>query len=139
MADTFEGFAIVELMGHRRLAGYVTEQEIAGAAFIRLDVPGPETPRSGTGGDEAVALKGGFTGGVTQFYAPGAVYCITPTTEDIAYQIGSRSAPAPVSRYELEPPAPREPDPWAADDGPVEAVVHAYDCAGGDCQGECDG
>ena len=36
----FEGWAILELMGHRRLGGLVTEQEIAGAAFLRIDVPG---------------------------------------------------------------------------------------------------
>lgn len=87
MSDTFEGWAIVELMGHRRLAGHVSEQEIAGQAFLRLDVPA-DLP-------------------VTQFYSASAVYCITPTTEEIARGLAARMRPAPVQRYELEPPRPR--------------------------------
>ena len=120
--EAFEGWAIVELMGHRRLAGFVTEQEIAGGAFLRLDIPGPEHPEDDEDDGPAVALKGGFEGGVTQFYSPQAVYCITPTTQDIAWAIGKRSRPAPVSRYELEPPKPSESqwdDDFATDDEPA--------------------
>jgi len=86
MADEekFEGWAILELMGHRRLGGTVRDETLAGAAFIRIDVPRVE-------GVEAF----------TQFYAPGAVYCITPTTEAIARGVASRLAVQPVSRYEL--------------------------------------
>ncbi len=83
----FEDWAILELMGHRRLAGYVTEQEIAGASFLRLDVHTA---------DSIVA---------TQFYSPASVYCLTPTTEDIARALGERSQPQPVQRYELAPAA----------------------------------
>jgi hypothetical protein len=81
--EAFEGFCVLELMGHRRLGGYVREQEIAGSAFIRIDVPGP---------DGVVA---------TQFYAPGAVYCITPTTEPMARAVALRNQPEPVTRWEL--------------------------------------
>lgn len=63
MADPYEGWAIVELMGHRRLAGYVTEAEQYGTAMLRLDVHG---------------LDDTATPGVTQFYGGSAVYCITP-------------------------------------------------------------
>lgn len=86
---TFEGWAFLELMGHRRLAGYLTEVTLAGSAFVRIDVPDPD------GGDQARA---------TQFYAPGAVYCITPTTEELALQFSRKAQPAPVSRWELERP-----------------------------------
>lgn len=78
---TFEGWAIVELMGHRKLAGRVSEATLAGGAFLRLDVP--STPPA------------------TQFYAPGAVYCITPTTEEIARGFCARNAPEPITRWEL--------------------------------------
>ncbi|MGE5801580.1 MAG: hypothetical protein ACM358_04945 [Gemmatimonadota bacterium] len=64
MATGFEGWAIVELMGHRKLAGHVSEVTIAGAAMLRLDVPS-EPP-------------------VTQFYGGAAIYCITPTSEELA-------------------------------------------------------
>jgi hypothetical protein len=87
--ESFEGWAILELMGHRRLAGFLREQEIAGAAFIRIDVPGEDGPAA------------------SQFYAPAAVYCITPTTEVVARQVAKLNVPEPVHRWEL--PAPKEP------------------------------
>jgi len=83
----FEGWAILELMGHRRMAGRLTEQTIGGGAFIRIDVPGD--------GAEVA----------TQFYSPSAVYCITPTTEDVARKIAVRARPEPATRWELERPA----------------------------------
>jgi hypothetical protein len=87
----FEGWAIVELMGHRRLAGYVTETQIAGQGFIRLDVPGYlYTDPTGAQAERDQ---------VTQFYAPAAVYAITPTTEELARAV--RSRPAPVHAFEL--------------------------------------
>jgi hypothetical protein len=42
---TFEGWAILELMGHRKLAGFVREQQFAGAGMIRVDVPGEQRER----------------------------------------------------------------------------------------------
>ena len=105
MSDPFEGWAIVELMGHRRLAGHVTEAEQFGTAMLRLDI-------YDTKAGEAV---------VTQFYGGSAVYCITPTTEEIARKIGERSAPAPVSRYELEPAKPE------GDHDPDEDLPDDYD------------
>lgn len=96
--ERFEGWAILELMGHRRLAGWVTETELAGAGMIRIDVPDRST-------DHVVAPP------VSQFYSPAAVYALTPTTEDLVLAVAAR--PAPVHAYELPrpalPPAPPEP------------------------------
>lgn len=83
---TFREWAILELLGHRRLAGLVTEQEIAGKGFLRIDIPGPE--------DQTV----------TQFYSPDSVYGLTPTTEEIARRVAVRNSPAPVSHWELALP-----------------------------------
>jgi hypothetical protein len=82
--DGFEGWAILELMGHRRLGGRISEATIAGGAFIRIDIPHPN----------AIGM---FR--ASRFYSPSAVYAITPTTEDVACAIGRR-APGPVSRWE---------------------------------------
>jgi hypothetical protein len=91
----YEGWTILELMGHRRLAGYVREQVVGGSAFIRIDVPGD--------GDAVTA---------TQFYSPSAVYCMTPTTEDLARKVAKGAQPAPVTRWDLPSertlPAPRD-------------------------------
>lgn len=100
--ETFEGWAILELMGHRRLGGYVREQQIAGAAFIRIDVHG-DGPVGEYEVEQATA---------TQFYAPAAIYCITPTTEQMAR--AAAGTVAPITEWELRRalPAPTpEPGP----------------------------
>lgn len=87
--EQFREWAIVELMGHRRLAGMVSEQTIAGQAFLRIDVPG-----------EGDAIE------ATQFYGANSVYCLTPTTEEVARAAARRNNVAPVSRWELAAPRP---------------------------------
>jgi hypothetical protein len=87
--ETFEGFAVVELMGHRRLAGYARQVELFGAPMLRLDVPAVE-------GHAAV----------TQYYGASSIYCLTPTTEEIVLAVCRRDHPAPVHRYELPKPEP---------------------------------
>lgn len=82
----FEGWAIVELMGHRRLAGYASQVEMFGAAMLRLDIPAKE----------------GLS--ATQFYSGGSIYCLTPTTEETAKAFALRNQPTPVQRWEIAPP-----------------------------------
>ncbi len=89
----FEGWTILEIMGHRRLGGYVRECEIAGGAFLRIDIP-----KSATTGDEESEA--------TQFYAATSIYCITPVTEVMARAVAMRNKPQPVQRWELPAPAP---------------------------------
>lgn len=106
----FEEWAILELMGHRRLAGRVIEETIGGASFIQIDVPK----------------------GATQFYAPAAVYCITPTTEDLARRFAEGNRPQPVSRYDLPPLEDRRPARAGSlrvglDDGPELDLEEEHD------------
>ncbi len=85
MSDAaFDEWCILELLGHRRLAGRVREVQLAGAGFLRLDVP---------------STKG--HGEQTQYVSPGSVYALHPTTEDIATAAAARFRPAPVQRWEL--------------------------------------
>ncbi len=91
-------WAIVELMGHRRLAGYVSEQSIAGKGFIRLDIPA-------AAGQESV----------TQLYSPQAVYCLTPCDEATARVVAGIGRASPVQRWEL-PAAKVDDDPEGPDD-----------------------
>lgn len=74
---SFQGWAILELMGHRRVYGHVQEVTLAGAGFLRVDVYE----------GEAEAAK------VTQFYPPSSVYCLTPTTEAAAREAARPYAP----------------------------------------------
>ena len=79
-----EQWGIVEVMGHVRVAGRVTEEVIAGATMLRVDVP--ET--------EHVAA-------FTRFYGMGAIYSFTPTDEPTARRAAGYFQAAPVSPYIL--------------------------------------
>jgi hypothetical protein len=86
----FEAWAIVELMGHRKIAGKVSEQIIAGAPLLRIDVP-------------EVPAQAAFT----TFYGPHTIYSLTPTTEEIARRFACAMRTMPVDPYEIRQlPAP---------------------------------
>lgn len=85
MAETpFDGWCVVELMGHRRLGGKVSAVEFGGTQLLRVDVPGE--------GDTVAA---------TQFYGASAIYCLTPCSEEAARAVAARNVVEPVSRWEL--------------------------------------
>lgn len=77
-------WAIVEIMGHQVYAGQISEETIAGQAFLRVDVP--ETPGQP---------------GFTKYFGTGSIYAITPIKEDIARVLAVRHARQPVSEYDL--------------------------------------
>jgi hypothetical protein len=89
-------WAIVELMGHVRLAGRLTEEEKFGGKLGRLDIPQ---------GD-------GF---ITQYFGSASVYRISLVTEDVARHVCKQTSPAPVSPWDF--PA-RLPAPRVESDGP---------------------
>ena len=93
MSDTdtgeYTGWAIVELMGHRRLAGWVDSAEMYGGKFLRLDVPGKTEPDDPP---DWIA---------TQYYNPSAIYCMTPTDEKTARAVARLSRPEPIHQWEL--------------------------------------
>lgn len=88
---SFDQWCVVELMGHQRIAGRVTEETLFGTALMRVDVP--ETSKGA---------------GFTKYYGSTAIYCVTPVDEAIARGVAERLDPRPVQRYELPhlmPPA----------------------------------
>ena len=107
--ESFSGHAIIELMGHNVIAGYCSEQVVAGVAMLRVDVP-------------AVGDRPAFT----KLFGGGSIYGITPTTEELAMRAAEQLRVRPVTLYILpEPPRPRfpvvdPPDPSGdyLDDGP---------------------
>lgn len=85
---SIEGWAVVELLGHRTRAGRISEQEIAGTSFVRIDVPVEDKE------DEFV----------TEYYGGGAIYSICPAAEEIIRdQHYGKRLPASPMRY--APPA----------------------------------
>lgn len=104
----FEQWAIVELLGRKTVAGFVSEQLIAGQALLRVDVP-------------AVDDQPGFT----QLYGSSSVYCITPTTEEIARVAASRLNVRPVAVYHLP-----EPNRQLVDSNSNQRISDAWNDAG---------
>jgi len=81
--EGFSHWAIIELMGHQQIAGFVTEATIAGGAFIRVDVPNPDAE-----GDL-----------YTRYLGPSAIYAINPTTkEEVLAVVGILMPKPPTPR-----------------------------------------
>lgn len=83
----FGVWAILELMGHVKVAGYVTEEELFGTKIGRIDIPADEESDA-----------------ITQYFGGASVYRLTPVSEDVARAFARRSRPRPVHVYELQPP-----------------------------------
>jgi hypothetical protein len=83
MSESTDMWALVELMGHSRIVGKLTEANLAGGAFLRVDVPGEE-----------------WRPAITKFYSPSAVYAITPVTEAEAKAMIEQISPKPVALFQ---------------------------------------
>jgi hypothetical protein len=89
---SFEQWCVVEIMGHKKFAGLVTEQVIGGTSFVRIDVPAIESPKR-----EAF----------TKLFGAGSIYCMTPCTEETARAFAKNICERAFSTYEaprLGPP-----------------------------------
>lgn len=90
----FESWCIVEVMGHSKYAGFVSEQKIAGARLVRVDVPECE-------GRPAF----------TKLLGVASIFAITPCTESVARAAVKSFFSRPFSMFELPMlPAPRAED-----------------------------
>jgi hypothetical protein len=112
--STFDSWAIVEIMGHQRYAGRVTEETIGGCSFVRVDVP-------------EVDGRPAFS----KLFGQASIFCITPVAEEVARKSAGAFKTSPVVVYGALP-APRDidddfekDDDWDDDDdcepdGPLE-------------------
>ncbi len=110
--DKFDTWALVELFGHQKIVGRVTEATIGGCALLRVDVP-----------------ANGSEPAYTKFYGSGAIYAMTPVSEEIARTLLERIRPEPISRYDLpriNPPADvvldHDSSGWPGDDDDDDAI-----------------
>lgn len=85
LQDKLEIWAIVELFGHTKIAGKVTEQNIAGTNMLRVDVP--ETKENPE---------------FTRFFGSAAIYAINPVTEEVASAYAERLAVRPIQVFEID-------------------------------------
>ena len=82
--EKFEQWAIVDVMGHQRYVGLVTEQVIAGQGFVRVDIP-----------------KTSATPAWSKLIGTSSIYAITPVEKDIATAMAERSKSKPIEAYQL--------------------------------------
>ncbi|MGH3942638.1 MAG: hypothetical protein ACRDTG_29245 [Pseudonocardiaceae bacterium] len=78
----------MELFGHLRTAGRVTEIERFGGKMMRLDIPGD---------DGEIAA--------TQLIGHASLYRVTITTEEVARRVAKIGRPEPVKQWELPAPS----------------------------------
>ncbi|HLG73792.1 MAG TPA: acetyltransferase [Chloroflexota bacterium] len=90
--ESFDQYALVEIMGHVRLAGRVREETHFGTALLRVDVPRADGQPD-----------------ITRYYGPQAIYSVTPCTEETARAVALKTMPEPINRFDarnlLAPPA----------------------------------
>lgn len=90
-AETFAGWAELQIMGHVRHAGYVSEVSLFGASFVKIETISPETGEAGP----------------TLYYGASSVYSLAPMPEEaIRAEIAKRREWA-TRRQQLLAPAPR--------------------------------
>lgn len=90
----FEGWALIELFGHQREAGFVTTQYFGDKAMFQVDVPEipaqQETIKTPRWADRdadgllsaGTVIENQAVPGRTRIVSPGAIYAINPATED---------------------------------------------------------
>jgi hypothetical protein len=124
--SAFEGWAVVELMGHQREIGFVTTEAYGQAVLFRIDTPElPErefeltAPEYTSEGDVSVWTPAGSkvkrhaVPARSRLVAPGSLYAINPCTEEAAITALERNVHRPLilvqvaPRKVLPPPEPK--------------------------------
>lgn len=82
--DKIELFAIVELFGHQRIAGKVTEQAFGSSTFVRIDVPETEAQPA-----------------FTRLVNPSAVYAINPVTKEVMEEMARSIQQKPIESWDI--------------------------------------
>jgi hypothetical protein len=80
--NEFRQWAILELFGHRQIAGLVSEQNIADGPFVRVDVPATKASDA-----------------YTKFFNASAIYAITPCSEEAATIAATQLQIRPVNEW----------------------------------------
>jgi hypothetical protein len=114
----FDGWAIVDVLGHQRYVGYVTTEAYGQAVLFRIDVPALEarervTKQPGRVGDRYVpagtSVLEGAVDGYTKLIGAGSIYAITPCTQEAALKAVEAMQPRPLMSVQLPPERALEP------------------------------
>jgi hypothetical protein len=106
----FEGWAVLEIFGHQRYAGYVTTEAYGQAVMFRIDVPPLEERERITRSYEWIddrnvppgsTVKEAAVPGYTKLFGVGAIYGITPCTQDAAVKAVAAMQPRKLQLISL--------------------------------------
>jgi len=86
--EKFEQWCVVEIMGHKKFAGFVTEHALGGASFVRVDVPA------------VLTSKGTTLAAFTKLFGASSIYCLSPCTEETARLFAAQLRAESFSEYE---------------------------------------
>jgi hypothetical protein len=89
-SEKFDQWAIIELFGHQRIAGRVTEETIGGCSFVRVDVPAFDA-----------APRESATQAFTKLFGQGAIYAMTFVDESAAKMVGRGLRLQPIDTWSL--------------------------------------
>ncbi len=78
-------FAIIELFGKTQMAGTISDHNLGGASFVRVDVPETKT-------------QGAFT----RFLNPAAIYAINPCTEEVMKHMAENYQQKPIDSWDIK-------------------------------------
>lgn len=84
MDSNFQDWAYVELMGHNKIAGHVTEYKFGNQSMIRVDVP-----------------QIGDIPKFSKIFAVSAIYAITPLSEKDAIDYASKIKSKPLDVWDM--------------------------------------
>jgi hypothetical protein len=111
----FDGWAIVDVLGHQRYVGYVTTEAFGQAVLFRIDVPAldereRETKRPGYISGHGYCPAGtkvheGAVAGYTKLVGSGSIYTITPCDKEAALKAVEDAQPRPLMQITLPPGA----------------------------------
>ncbi len=112
--SSFQGWAVVEMMGHRKEIGFVTTEAYDAAVMFRVDTPElPEREFALTRPEyvesewmaAGTKVKRAATPARSCLVAPGSLYAMTPCSEEMAREAIERAFPRPLIL--IDRPAPK--------------------------------
>lgn len=77
--EKLEQYAVIEMMGHRKIVGKITESDIAAGNLLKVTVLGKDGLPSRT-----------------EYIGTGSIYCLTIINEEVAKLAAAANAPEPT-------------------------------------------
>lgn len=82
--NKFEAWCVIELFGHQKIAGFVTNENIGSDSFVRVDVPATEDEQA-----------------FTRYFGGKAIYAVNPVTEEVARAAAANLRAKPIQYYDI--------------------------------------